>query len=62
MLASEVRTIEQLRLLPTDSFYVTVNGKLTDWECLKDGIRFEIHFRLRGGKGGFAFCLATIFG
>ncbi|VDN04885.1 unnamed protein product [Thelazia callipaeda] len=53
------RTIAQLSLLPKDSFYVTVNGKVVDWENLDENIPFQVHFRLRGGKGGFGSLLRS---
>lgn len=52
MLATAICSIAQLRLLPEDSFYVTINGKIVDWKMLEEGTPFQLHFRLRGGKGG----------
>uniref|UniRef100_A0A915AQX3 Replication stress response regulator SDE2 n=1 Tax=Parascaris univalens TaxID=6257 RepID=A0A915AQX3_PARUN len=58
-LLSEIRTLDQLRHLPDDSFYVTVNGKLVEWQLLNTNIPFEVHLRLRGGKGGFGSLLRS---
>lgn len=57
--ASEIRKIEQLHLLPPDSFYVTVNGRIVSWELLNENALFQVHFRLRGGKGGFGSLLRS---
>ncbi|VDM49924.1 unnamed protein product [Toxocara canis] len=50
-LVSAVRTVDELRKLPADSFFVTVNGKVVEWQQLDAGVSFEVHIRLRGGKG-----------
>lgn len=49
-------TIEQLKQLPEDCFYVTVNGRIVDLTELGDNVRYSVHFRLRGGKGGELLC------
>lgn len=53
-MAMNIRTVEQLALLPPDSFYVTVNGRFVDWKLLHEGSVFSVHFRLCGGKGGIS--------
>lgn len=52
MLDCKINSLEQLNLLPEDSFYVTVNGRIVDWQTLDGNEHFNVHFRLRGGKGG----------
>ncbi|MCP9264694.1 Thioredoxin-related transmembrane protein 1 [Dirofilaria immitis] len=59
MFASAFRTVTKLYLIPEDLFYVTVNGKIADWKSLEEGIHFQVHFRLRGGKGGFGSLLRS---
>ncbi|VDK86787.1 unnamed protein product [Onchocerca ochengi] len=59
MFTSVFRTITELFLIPEDLFYVTVNGKIVDWKSLDEGIQFQVHFRLRGGKGGFGSLLRS---
>ncbi|KHN76265.1 Protein SDE2 -like protein [Toxocara canis] len=58
-LVSAVRTVDELRKLPADSFFVTVNGKVVEWQQLDAGVSFEVHIRLRGGKGGFGSLLRS---
>uniref|UniRef100_A0A915PNX7 Replication stress response regulator SDE2 n=1 Tax=Setaria digitata TaxID=48799 RepID=A0A915PNX7_9BILA len=59
MFTSAIRTIAELELLPEDLFYVTVNGRIVDWKSLDEGANFQLHFRLRGGKGGFGSLLRS---
>lgn len=61
MFTSDFRTITELKLIPEDLFYVTVNGKVVDWQSLDEGAHFQVHFRLRGGKGGLSLCSYFIF-
>ncbi|EFO23732.2 hypothetical protein LOAG_04752 [Loa loa] len=59
MFTSAFRTIAELELIPEDLFYVTVNGKIVDWKNLDNNTHFQVHFRLRGGKGGFGSLLRS---
>ncbi|CAG9538863.1 unnamed protein product [Cercopithifilaria johnstoni] len=59
MFNSAIRTITELKLIPEDLFYVTVNGKIVDWKNLDEDVHFQVHFRLRGGKGGFGSLLRS---
>ncbi|VDK77921.1 unnamed protein product [Litomosoides sigmodontis] len=59
MFASPFATIAELKSIPEDLFYVTVNGKIVDWKNLDESARFQVHFRLRGGKGGFGSLLRS---
>ncbi|KAM3717030.1 Splicing regulator [Dirofilaria immitis] len=34
-------------------------GNIADWKSLEEGIHFQVHFRLRGGKGGFGSLLRS---
>ncbi|KAK6108521.1 Telomere stability C-terminal family protein [Brugia pahangi] len=59
MFISAFRRITELELIPEDLFYVTVNGKIVDWKSLDNDTHFQVHFRLRGGKGGFGSLLRS---
>nr|CDP96062.1 Bm4312 [Brugia malayi] len=59
MFISAFRRITELELIPEDLFYVTVNGKIVDWKSLDNDAHFQVHFRLRGGKGGFGSLLRS---
>uniref|UniRef100_A0A0N4U4L8 Replication stress response regulator SDE2 n=1 Tax=Dracunculus medinensis TaxID=318479 RepID=A0A0N4U4L8_DRAME len=59
LLATDIKTVSELSLLPSDAFYVTVNGQIVDWKEIRDGSSFVVHFRLRGGKGGFGSLLRS---
>ncbi|VDM06984.1 unnamed protein product [Wuchereria bancrofti] len=59
MFTSTFRRITELELIPEDLFYVTVNGKVVDWKSLDNDAHFQVHFRLRGGKGGFGSLLRS---
>lgn len=62
MCTSTFHTTAELKLIPEDLFYVTVNGKIVDWKKLDEDTRFHVHFRLRGGKGGyFRFHISYLF-
>lgn len=52
MFTSPFSTIAELKSIPENLFYVTVNGKIVDWKNLDENAHFQVHFRLRGGKGG----------
>uniref|UniRef100_A0A0R3RR57 Replication stress response regulator SDE2 n=1 Tax=Elaeophora elaphi TaxID=1147741 RepID=A0A0R3RR57_9BILA len=59
MVMPTFRTIAELELIPEDLFYVTVNGKVVNWKSLDENTPFQVHFRLRGGKGGFGSLLRS---
>uniref|UniRef100_A0A1I8A5X1 Replication stress response regulator SDE2 n=1 Tax=Steinernema glaseri TaxID=37863 RepID=A0A1I8A5X1_9BILA len=57
---SDSGAINALLQLPQELYYVTCGGKVVqDWENLPEEAHVHVHFRLRGGKGGFGSLLRS---
>ena len=56
---NEIRDL--LSSFPEESYYITSNGSyIKDHSIIPDNQLITLHFRLRGGKGGFGSLLRAI--
>jgi len=57
---SDKKAVDSLRQLTEEQYYVTHGGRIVrNWEDLPEDAHIHVHFRLRGGKGGFGSLLRS---